>query len=106
VILDEPFSELNHQQHREMLEHSRATWHDATLLYITHDLELSTTFKRVLVVHDGQVAEDGVPQDLLNEPTLYARMHASAKSWQEAKQQMGNPRYIRLQDGVLKEGVP
>lgn len=106
VILDEPFSELNHQQHREMLEHSRATWRDATLLYITHDLELSTTFKRVLVVHDGQIAEDGVPQDLLDEPTLYARMHASAKSWQEAKQQMGNPRYIRLQDGVLKEGVP
>ncbi len=106
AILDEPFSELNREQHRELLAHSRAIWHDATLLYITHDVELSTYFDRVLVVQHGQIVEDGIPQDLLERPTVYANMLKSAKRWNEAKQHMGNPRYVRLQDGIVKEGTP
>lgn len=106
AILDEPFSELSREEHRALLKQCRTVWRDATLLYITHDIELSTLFDRVLVVNEGRIIEDGMPQDLLTRPSWYAQMLQSANLWDETKRTMGNPRRLRLQNGIMREDIP
>src|SRR5581483_7356064 len=50
VILDEAFRGLERPRRRALLERARARWRGATLLCITHDVEDTLTFDRVLVV--------------------------------------------------------
>lgn len=74
VILDEPFRGLDRTQRGRMLDRARQWWRGATLLCVTHDLEETRRFPRVLVVHDGQVVEDGAPEVLAADPQ--SRYHA------------------------------
>lgn len=66
VILDEPFRGLDREQRREMLTRLRDRWRFATLLCVTHDLADTLSFDRVVVVSNGQVLEDGRPEELLH----------------------------------------
>lgn len=61
VILDEPFRALNREKRRALLQATRAHWRDATLLCITHDIGETRGFRRVLVIADGRIVEDGSP---------------------------------------------
>jgi len=73
VILDEPFRGLDRDTRRELLKRAREYWSDCTLLCITHDLEETQSFDRVLVVENGTVLEDDAPQALLrNDESRYA----------------------------------
>ncbi len=75
VILDEPFRGLDREQRRELLRRARAYWHDTTLIFISHDVDESLTFERVLVIDQGQIVEDGNPAELAADPqNRYARM--------------------------------
>ena len=65
VILDEPFRGLDREQRREMLTRLRDRWRLATLLCVTHDLADTLDFDRVVVASNGQVVEDGRPEQLL-----------------------------------------
>jgi ATP-binding cassette subfamily B protein len=65
VILDEPFRGLDREQRREMLARLRDRWRLATLLCVTHDLADTLDFDRVVVVSNGQMLEDGRPEELL-----------------------------------------
>jgi len=53
---------------RKLAERARAAWKDATLLCITHDVASTKAFLRVLVIHAGEIVEDGSPEDLYNRP--------------------------------------
>lgn len=64
VILDEAFRGLDRARRSEFLRRSRALWQRATLLCITHDIEDTLEFARVLVVDDGRIIEDGPPREL------------------------------------------
>jgi ABC-type bacteriocin/lantibiotic exporter with double-glycine peptidase domain len=64
VILDEPFRGLTRDQRHLLLGRARARWAGATLLCVTHDIEETRVFPRVLVVADGRVVEDGAPDAL------------------------------------------
>jgi ATP-binding cassette subfamily B protein len=64
VVLDEPFRGLSRDQRRLLLARARARWADATLLCVTHDLEETRAFPRVLVVGEGRVVEDAAPAEL------------------------------------------
>ena len=68
VILDEPFRGLDHDKRRELLAEARRRWSDATLLYISHDIDTTLDFERVLVIDEGRIAEDGAPRELLESP--------------------------------------
>jgi len=68
AILDEPARGLDRHMRREFAERARAAWKDATLLCITHDVASTKAFPRVLVVHAGEIVEDGSPDDLYNRP--------------------------------------
>ena len=53
AILDEPFRGLDRAQRHELLARAREVWRDATLLCVTHDIEETLSFDRVLVVDAG-----------------------------------------------------
>lgn len=73
VILDEPFRGLDRETRRELLKRAREYWSDCTLLCITHDLQETQSFDRVLVVESGSVIEDGTPEELVEtEGSRYA----------------------------------
>ncbi len=64
VILDEPFRGLTRDQRHRLLERARARWANATLICVTHDIDETRVFPRVLVVADGRVVEDAAPAAL------------------------------------------
>lgn len=68
VILDEPFRGLDREKRRTLLARARAYWPEATLICVTHDVEQTQTFDRVLVVENGQIIEDDTPAGLLARP--------------------------------------
>ena len=65
VILDEAFRGLGRGCRRDLLSRARHLWAHTTLLCITHDVEQTRGFERVLVMDQGHVVEDGAPHDLL-----------------------------------------
>jgi ATP-binding cassette subfamily B protein len=68
VILDEPFRGLDRERRQELLARARRLWREATLLCITHDVDATRTFDRVLVVEAGRIVEHGIPTDLATCP--------------------------------------
>jgi ABC-type transport system involved in cytochrome bd biosynthesis fused ATPase/permease subunit len=82
VVLDEPFRGLDRDTRRELLRRTRQYWSHCTLLCITHDLEETQSFDRVLVVENGSVIEHGTPEELLGtEQSRYAcLMRAEART--------------------------
>jgi ATP-binding cassette subfamily B protein len=64
VVLDEPFRGLSRDQRRLLLARARARWAGATLLCVTHDIEETRDFPRVLVIGGGHVVEDEAPAAL------------------------------------------
>ena len=71
VILDEPFRGLDRNQRQVLITRARNLWKQATLLCITHDVQETRTFDRVLIVEHGQIVEDGVPAALAGDPESY-----------------------------------
>jgi ATP-binding cassette subfamily B protein len=68
VILDEPFRGLDREQRRALLQRVREEWRAATLLCITHDVQSTLAFDRVLVVEGGRIIEDDAPARLAARP--------------------------------------
>ncbi len=69
AILDEPFRGLDRDRRARLLAESRRLWANITLLCVTHDVEHTQQFDRVLVVEGGRIIENGAPQELLSNPT-------------------------------------
>ncbi|HEC83628.1 MAG: ABC transporter permease [Candidatus Parabeggiatoa sp. nov. 1] len=78
VILDEPFRGLDREKRRTLLAQTREYWHEATLIFISHDVGETQTFERVLVIEEGQVIEDETPSTLFAQPE--SRYHALLKA--------------------------
>jgi ATP-binding cassette subfamily B protein len=64
AILDEPFRGLDRDQRRRLLAQARRLWRDATLVAVSHDIEETLDFDRVLVIEDRRLVEDGPPAEL------------------------------------------
>jgi ATP-binding cassette subfamily B protein len=105
VILDEPFRALDRQRRRELMASARGWWKDATLLCVTHDVEETETFERVLVIDDGRVVEDGSPSDLLAQPgSRYRALHDADEQVRRSLWEGAPWRRLRLEGGRLREG--
>lgn len=74
VILDEPFRGLDRKKRREFLQRCRQYWQNATLFFVSHDIDEALGFNRVLVMEQGKIVEDGHPKDLVEDPQ--SRYHA------------------------------
>lgn len=103
VLLDEAFRGLERHVRHELLARARQLWRSSTLLCVTHDLEATLTFDRVVVVENARVVEQGVPQALMNQPgSRYAAMVAEATRADRTVWSSSGWRRLRLEDGVLR----
>jgi ABC-type transport system involved in cytochrome bd biosynthesis fused ATPase/permease subunit len=104
VILDEPFRGLSRDQRRALLDRARRRWASATLFCVTHDIEETAAFPRVLVIADGQVVEDGAPSALLARAgSRYAALAEAERRVRAAAWSGERWRRWRLEDGRLVE---
>jgi ABC-type bacteriocin/lantibiotic exporter with double-glycine peptidase domain len=107
VILDEPFRGLDREKRRELLRRAREFWRDCTLLCITHDLEETRDFDRVLVIEYGRLREDGAPAQLCSSSNsrysqlLEAEMQIRSGLWSSRLW-----RRIHIQSGRIVEKLP
>jgi ATP-binding cassette subfamily B protein len=104
VVLDEPFRGLDRDKRRQLLARARELWKHATLLCVTHDVEETRAFDRVLLVHEGRIVEDGRPQELAaclgsRYRALLDAEHAATESVWRTK----GWRRIELRAGVVVE---
>lgn len=74
VLLDEPFRGLDRSLRTQLLVDVRQWWKAATLLCVTHDIGATLKFDRVLVVHDGQIVENGSPSSLMANSSRYGEL--------------------------------
>ena len=101
ALLDEPFRGMDRMQRGRFLSAAREWWQAATLLCVTHDIEETLGFDRVLVIEDGRIVEDGAPQVLAASPSRYrtlleAEKQVRAQLWQDPCW-----RRLHLHDGRL-----
>ncbi|MDD5580639.1 MAG: ATP-binding cassette domain-containing protein [Methylobacter sp.] len=105
VLLDEPFRGMDRSQRHQLLNDAGKWWADATLLCVTHDVEETLSFNRVLVVENGHIIEDNAPsrlaasdsryRDLLNAEKLVRQELWKGKEW----------RRIQVQNGTIKSSI-
>lgn len=104
AILDEPFRGLDRARRARLLAESRRLWADITLLCVTHDVEHTQGFDRVLVVENGRVIENGAPKDLLANPaSRYGELLRADQDNHSLLWSGGNWRHWWLADGRLVE---
>jgi ABC-type bacteriocin/lantibiotic exporter with double-glycine peptidase domain len=103
VILDEPFRGLDREQRRQLLARAREMWRHATLLCITHDLDETREFTRVVVVEGGRIAEDGAPGDLAARPDSRYRALLDAEAAVRDLWSRDGWRRLFLEQGELQE---
>jgi ATP-binding cassette subfamily B protein/subfamily B ATP-binding cassette protein MsbA len=75
LILDEPTSALDAQTERLLLEALRRLMAGRTTLLIAHRLSTVRHAERIVVLHEGQLVEQGSHDDLLARGGLYARLY-------------------------------
>jgi ATP-binding cassette subfamily B protein len=104
VILDEPFRGLDRVKRRELLGRARQFWSGCTIVCITHDLEDTLDFDRVLVVEEGAVVENGSPVTLSALPGSCYRRLIDAEARVRSELWTGNLwRRVRIHSGRLIE---
>jgi ATP-binding cassette, subfamily B, bacterial len=74
VLLDEATSALDTNSELEVQAGLDALMADRTVLAVAHRLSTIANFDRVLVVEDGEVVEDGPPQELLRRDGAFRRL--------------------------------
>jgi ABC-type multidrug transport system fused ATPase/permease subunit len=82
LILDEASSSLDAPTERLVQNALKTVLADRTALIIAHRLSTAAIADRVLVMADGQIAEDGTPADLLAEGT--GEYAALAQQWRQS----------------------
>jgi ATP-binding cassette subfamily B protein len=75
LILDEPTSALDAETEAAVLEALERLMAGRTTLVIAHRLSTIRRADRIVVLHDGQVVEEGSDAELLSRPGLYAHLH-------------------------------
>ncbi|MEO7146015.1 MAG: ABC transporter ATP-binding protein, partial [Bryobacteraceae bacterium] len=104
VILDEPFRGLDRQRRRELLARAREYWRGCTLLCITHDVDETRAFDRVLVVERGRLVEDGAPGDLAkSRDSRYSQLLDAEVDVRRRMWSSGSWRRVRVGSGTLAE---
>lgn len=104
VILDEPFRGLDRSTRQKLLARARNMWDDCTLLYVTHDVSVTTTLDHIVVLEAGQIVEQGHPDTLRQDDTSsYCSMLAAEAEVREEMWAEVDWRRLWLDDGHLTE---
>ncbi|MFO0552070.1 MAG: ATP-binding cassette domain-containing protein [Polyangiaceae bacterium] len=103
VLLDEPFRGLTRAMRASSMQAARAHWPKATMLAVTHDVEQTLSFSRVLVVERGKIVEDGSPRELSSKKgSRYAALLESERR-ADALLRGAFARRIRVEEGCLHD---
>lgn len=104
AILDEAFRGLDRSMRAWMVQRVRKLWADSTLIFITHDVELSKAFDRVVVVDAGRIIEDEAPAALLQDPdSAYSDMITTEREVLELLRSSDQWQRMKLSGGKLAE---
>jgi ABC-type bacteriocin/lantibiotic exporter with double-glycine peptidase domain len=107
AILDEAFRGLERGRRRMLLDSARHRWAHATLLNITHDINDTKNFDRVLVMDGGRIVEDGSPKELSRHAgSRYRALLDAEKAVRERVWSDGDWRTFRLDEGRLRREEP
>ncbi|WP_394845119.1 ATP-binding cassette domain-containing protein [Pendulispora brunnea] len=107
VVLDEAFRGLDRECRHVLTARARERWKSATLLCVTHDVEETRTFDRVIVLDGGRVCEDGNPAELLaRDDSRYASMLRAEADVRRTLWNGDAWRKVTVRDGQLAEGMP
>ncbi|MCH9685309.1 MAG: ATP-binding cassette domain-containing protein [Deltaproteobacteria bacterium] len=107
ALLDEPLRGLDRERRVALLQRLRQRWSEITLLCVTHDLEETAQFPRVIVIDDGRVVEDGDPATLAMRPGgVYAAMLAQERRVQSELWRGPQWRRLDVRDGQLTTTEP
>jgi ATP-binding cassette subfamily B protein len=101
AILDEPFRGLDRDVRHRLLVNARRRWRHATLLCVTHDVEETRDFDRVVVIEDGRLVETGSPAELAAGPSRYRRMLEARESIRQDFLHGALWRRLFLEDGRI-----
>ena len=106
VILDEPFRGLDREKRQILLARARQYWQAATLIFISHDVGDTQTFKRVLVIEAGRLVEDDIPAVLLKQTdSRYYQLLAAEKAVRRELWEGKGWRHLWLEKGQLQEKI-
>jgi len=104
AILDEPFRGLDRDTRHDLLARAREVWRDATLICVTHDINDTLSFERVIVVDEGRIVEDGQPSVLCSQPaSRYASLLAAERAVNASLWNSGRWRRWRMHEGSITE---
>jgi ABC-type bacteriocin/lantibiotic exporter with double-glycine peptidase domain len=104
AILDEPFRGLDRDSRHRLLARAREVWRDVTLICVTHDIEDTLAFERVVVVDAGRIVEDGTPSILSTRPdSPYAALLAAERAVRADLWNATDWRRWRMHDGSITE---
>ena len=84
VILDEPTAALDPISEAEIYENFNTLVENKTTLYISHRMSSCKFCDRIVVMNQGEIAEEGTHEELLNNQKLYAKLwDAQAKYYMQ-----------------------
>ena len=96
LVMDEPTAGQDYASYTRFMDEVATLGAFDALLFVTHDLDLALTYaNRILLFHDGQLAADGPPEQVLTDDALLRRCHVLPTSLLELNLQL-LPRTGRL----------
>ena len=81
IILDEPTSNLDPFAETEVFKKYLAMMEGKTVIIVTHRISVASLVDRVVVFKDGEIVEDGIHDDLLQNNGEYARLYSTQAKW-------------------------
>jgi ATP-binding cassette subfamily B protein len=107
AVLDEPFRGLPRDERRRLLNGARRRFREATLLFVTHDVDQVDDFDRVVVLRGGRVIEEGSPERLRKtDGSAYGQLQADHHARQEKAWDPRRWRVLRMVEGRVVEDGP
>ena len=73
VILDEPTAALDPKTENELYQMFDSLFPNQTAFYISHRMASAKLCNRILVLQNGEVAEDGTHEELIQQKGIYAK---------------------------------
>ena len=75
LILDDCLSAVDAQTEHTIISYLNEYLIDRTALLITHRIFASMNFDKILVIENGEIAEQGTHEQLLNNGGIYASLY-------------------------------
>lgn len=75
LILDDPFSAVDMNTERAIMNHLKSHYQDCLILLISHRLTLFSELDRIILLHNDKTAEYGTHDELMKSSPLYSTIY-------------------------------